>query len=290
MDPEKINEFKENGFVVIEDVFSYEEISDIRNKFHTELKSYGIDHDILLSGDISSIENDGIRNKSAMANIFYSDWKMAAMCDVRVYNLSKSLMLNTFGSNEEDYKHPFEQFDDVLPLIDRICYRLPDSIRKEGGLGMHIDRNPTNPYLYDSNKNTHLKKWRPIQSLICLTDHFDAQSGGLKVVKGFHKYCDEYFSKTPTDYGFGEFHRLKSKGHTALERKLEFVYAPRGSVVYFDNRLAHATCDIHIGSNGIVDTREVIYFSYVPNIGLNLNYCNAQTINMKKNLPPPMFL
>jgi len=154
---------------------------------------------------------------------------------------------------------------------------------------MHIDRNPTNPSLYDSNGKTRLKKWRPIQSFICLTDHFDAQSGGLKVVKQFHKYCDDYFSKTPTDYSVGEFHRLNSKVHTALEKKLEFVYAPLGSVVYFDNRLAHATCDVHIGSGGIADTREVIYFSYVPDTTLNREYCNIQTINIKQNLQPPMF-
>ena len=35
----------------------------------------------------------------------------------------------------------------MLLYIDRVCYRLPDSVQAEGGLGLHLDRNPLDPYL-----------------------------------------------------------------------------------------------------------------------------------------------
>lgn len=41
------------------------------------------------------------------------------------------------------------------------------------------------------NYITNAKKWRPIQSSLVLTDHHGCESGGLKLVKGFHK---DYFS------------------------------------------------------------------------------------------------
>jgi hypothetical protein len=74
--------------------------------------------------------------------------------------------------------------------------------------------------------------------MICLTDHFGSDSGGLKVVKGFHHQISDYFNDFD-QIGGGEFCRLNTKSHTALERKLEPVYAPKGSIIFFDNRLLH---------------------------------------------------
>ena len=97
-------------------------------------------------------------------------------------------MLNTFSSSiENKFERPLGFSDDVLPCIDRICYRLPDHIRREGGLGLHIDRNPYHPYKTD--------RFRPIHSFISLTDHYDFQSGGLQLIDKFHNEYDEYFCK-----------------------------------------------------------------------------------------------
>ena len=81
-------------------------------------------------------------------------------------------------------------------------------MRPEGGLNLHLDRNPHDPYL---EKSTGLSKWLPIQAIVCLTDHYDGDSGGLKVVPGFHKEIVKYFHESgkASSCSSGEFYRLK---------------------------------------------------------------------------------
>ena len=148
---------------------------------------------------------------------------------------------------------------------------------------MHLDRNPTDPYLL--NTKDGIKKFKPIQSLLTLTDHFGSNHGGLKVVKEFHKEIDEYF-KDKIYEGGGEFCRLNSKSHTNLEKRLEAIQAPRGSLVFWDNRLPHAT----FHKLGGFDTREVIFIGFMPEIDLNKKYCENQLKNIKKNIYPPAYL
>jgi len=172
-----------------------------------------------------------------------------------------------------------------LAYIDRVCWRLPDNIKSEGGLSCHLDRNPYDPYLMKSGS---LKKWRPIQAFVSLTDQYGTNSGGLKVVKGFHHKIDEYFNKNmkdDTNKG-GEFYRLNSKSHALLAKNLCPIDAPKGSLVCWDNRLPHATCQLLDG----YDTREVIYVGWLPNIELNKKYCAQQLENIRLNRPPPAYI
>ena len=154
-------------------------------------------------------------------------------------------------------------------------------IRHEDGLGLHLDRNPSDPYLLN---NGGLKKWRPIQSFISLTDQYGSGGGGIKVVSGFHKQLDESFINYHQEGG-GEFCRLNNKIHCKLHKKLEPLNVPKGSIVFFDNRLPHATCDNLSGN----DTREVIYFSYIPCVKQNAKYLLSQTEHFIKELIPPMY-
>ncbi len=73
--------------------------------------------------------------------------------------------------------------------------------------------------------------------------------------------------------------------HTSLSKKLEPINASKGSLVFFDNRLPHATCAKLYGH----DTREVIYFSFIPKIALNVAYNEQQIVNLRQNIPPPMY-
>ena len=50
-------------------------------------------------------------------------------------------MYETINGNKEDFNHPFGYANDILASIDRVCWRLPDIIRAEGGLELHLDRN-----------------------------------------------------------------------------------------------------------------------------------------------------
>jgi hypothetical protein len=97
MNENDINHFKEKGYVVIENVFNENEVNDIRNELHKTLSKYDINHDDIINGIIPPPNN--IRNKSVVANIYYSYWKLKTMLDDRVYQICKSLMNNTFSSD-----------------------------------------------------------------------------------------------------------------------------------------------------------------------------------------------
>ena len=124
--------FKENGFLVIENIFTQNEISAYRNLFHEQLNDHGFNHDNLLSNN--NINNVGVRKKGIAKDIFYSDWKMKIMLNDTIYQTIKDLIVNTFNSNDNLFEHDNGNFEDVLPYIDRVCYRLPDNIQTEYGL------------------------------------------------------------------------------------------------------------------------------------------------------------
>jgi hypothetical protein len=277
---EQLQEFKDIGLLVVENVFNESEVAKIREHYHQHLHELHMNHDQLLSGQATP--QSGARLKSDVATIFYQKWKLDAHLHESVYAYARQLLVETYGKHIDGFDHPFESFNEILAYIDRVCYRLPDHVRAEGGLELHIDRNPTDPYLL---KTTGLKKWRPIQSLLTLTDHYGSECGGLKVVntrvggaKNFHYEIDEYFEGQNFEGG-GEFTRLISKSHTALGRRLETVQAPKGSLIFWDNRLPHATCQ-HLVSS---DSREVIYTGFLPNTKLN------RLSNLRKNIHPPAY-
>lgn len=176
-------------------------------------------------------------------------------------------------------------------LVDRVGLRLPDHVRAEGGLGMHLDRNPFDPELRRAANGrggeSRLTKFRPIQAFVALTDQYGGESGGLRVVRGFQHDFDSYFaagSASSTSTG-GEFYRLNDKAHTALSRRLEPVDAPAGALVCWDNRLPHATA-AKLTSD---DTREVVYVSALPDIALNRRAILAQADAIRSNRPPPVY-
>jgi hypothetical protein len=283
MNIEDIHYFKENGYVIITDVFDDIEVENMRNNLHkTLLENYNHDHDKVLAGYIKPASD--VRIKSKLSNIFYKEFKLESFLNKKVYDLYKSLMDNTFASgNTPDFEHPLGSSNDILPYIDRICYRLPDHIRSEGGLGLHIDRNPLEPY--------NQKKFRPIQSFISLVDHNNNESGGLQLIPRFHKEYNNYFYKNHLNISIsgenieGEFHRLNSHVHERLHKRVETLIVPKGSIVFWDNRLPHKTCEKLTS----YDTREVIYFSYIPNVEINKKYFICQYNNIVKNINPPAY-
>jgi hypothetical protein len=261
MNDEDIEHFKEHGYVIVQNVFSNDEINDIRTNFHNELATLGIDHNAIMNG--TKPPPDDVRGKSVTSNIRFPEWKLNVQFDSRIYMLTKTLMDATFSSGTTpNFEHPLGQsVGDLIPYIDIVCYRLPDHIRAEGGLSLHMDRNPYNPY------GASLKKFRPIQSFVSLVDHYGGESGGLQLVSGFHKEYDTYFKNIiidPTNTE-GEFFRMHSKSYVSLQKRVQPLNVPKGSVVYWDNRLPHQTC----AKLTSFDSREVVYFSYLPNVPIN---------------------
>lgn len=279
---EQLEEYDKNGVLVIENVLTDQEVELARNLLHQQLLSYDIDHDKVLAGEQ---QVDDVRIKGKASRIFYNKWKLDVHLHPKIYNYVKDLMHHTYETGKKSgYEHPFGKFTDILPYIDRVCWRLPDCIKAEGGLGLHLDRNPVDPYLL---KVGGLKKWRPIQCFVTLTDHYGTNTGGLKVVKSFHHRIDEYFSKSDIEAGEkGEFFRMGSKSYASLAKELEPINAPKGSLVLWDNRLPHATCDKLDG----YDTREVVYLGWLPDIAINKTYWKQQSEHIKHNIPPPAYL
>lgn len=117
---------------------------------------------------------EGIRKKSEISHIIYPAWKLRAQLDSRIQRLYKNLMDVTFASGKlPGYQHPFGSSESLIPFLDMVCYRLPDHVRAEGGLGLHIDRNPLEPF-------KDIQRFRPIQSFIALVDHYGSEHGGIK--------------------------------------------------------------------------------------------------------------
>ncbi len=307
----QLQEFRENGVLVIEGVLSEAEVLHARTAFHQHIATLGIDHDAILSkSDTKSIPP--VRIKSPVSRIFYSDWKLLNVhLHPRVCQLAQDLIVATYGSGTDvDFIHPFPAFTNVKAYVDRVCYRLPDIIREEGGLGLHMDRDPLDPYLFKkvgkeqqqtkhkSNKlerqqNTPnaaealsgLTKWRPIQAFVALTDHYSGDSGGLRVVPGFHRHIDSYFKGKTSDAHGGEFYRMNSIQHETLISQCQPVIAPAGSLVLWDTRLPHATSAKLAGH----DSREVVYVGFLPTTPLNNEYLKKQLQAIRLNKPPPAY-
>lgn len=307
-----ILEYKQEGYVVVP-IFTAEEVSELRRNFH---ESLGVDHEALLSAgesaaDLALKTVGGPRVKSKAAMVYAPQWKLNACTDARLLSFVRRLQAATFGpADVPQFSHPFGRSDDVVLFLDCAQYRLPDTIRAEGGLGLHLDRNPTDPYLLNispkqpakgGKRNTKpvskrgsasstsaLTKFRPIQSFIALTDQYGSESGGLRVVPGFHKEHDQYFrngAKDEESLKHGEFFRFDATTHATLWSRAIPVDVAAGSVVFWDNRLPHSTAQKLTS----FDTREILYTAYLPSIPLNLSYAAQQLIAIRNKEPPPAF-
>lgn len=285
----QIESYKSNGVLVVPEIFSSEEVKRIRNNMHQYmLDRHGIDHEKVLSGDKEMIEKLGEpRIKSPMRNTFYAGWKLLDVnCDNRIYEVFKEIFAATYAIQAEGFEHVFGNFDpsDLGVYIDRVCYRTPDHIREEGGLAPHLDRNPFDPYL--QNIKGGLYRWRPIQALVTLVDHYGGESGGLRCVNGFHREIDNYFKEyQESELRAGEFYRLVSNKHTGLYKRCQPINAPAGSLILFDNRIVHSTCNKCIS----MDTREVIYGCFIPMVKLNQVYMSQQLQELVGNRRPPAY-
>jgi hypothetical protein len=289
-------EFHRDGVMVFEGVLTPEEVATARDCLHRDLGDRGIRHLDFNSGtdgacraseidrglrpETQSHKVSGARLKSAASSLFYPRWKVLDIqLHPKVVACMQGLMAETYLSQPSAYPNPFHVLSNRLyPFIDRVCYRLPDCIEAQGGLGLHIDNRPR----LDLGS---LKKWRPIQGFVALTDHFSAEHGGLKVVRSFHSQFDQFFKDYDGPVEAGEFFRMNSVKYAKLQKQCQFVYAPAGSLVCWDNRTPHATCDVLSGN----DSREVVYTSFLPDCDLNRQYAQEQWTAMTRGQPPPAF-
>lgn len=275
--------YKQFGYVVVENVLSEDDVEEARSNLHKDIRNRtGIMHG---SAEWTEGNKIGARLKGPGNNMYYGKWKFLNIhLKPSVVECYTSLLRETCGpGNVAGFEHPFGRCNEALCFADRVAYRLPDAINDEGGLALHLDRNPLDPYLLQAGG---LDKWRPIQSFVALTDHFGKNSGGLMVAPGSHNIVDEYFADNEEAKEAvgrrGEFFRMHSKKHSKMNNQLQVVYAPKGSLVMWDNRLAHGTCEKLSG----FDSREVVYTGFLPNTEINRSYIDHQLRAIRNNVYP----
>jgi len=255
--------FEHDGFVVVPDVLTPDEVAAARRGLRASIESgsgrsveeYASNPGLLLGG----------RANNPAAAIVAPRWKMRVHMHPRVVEAYTALYSQTFGFGRGIYAHRFGPVSvpTALPLIDRVACRFPG----EEGLGLHVDKpcdDPDHVRLY----------WRPIQSLVCLTDHWSVRDGGLQVVRGSHAALADYLGPdaAPEDGAI----KLMGKRHEKMRGRLETVLAPAGSMILWDARLLHATTPSL--REGV--TREVVYAGFLPNIEPNRRF--SATVQMKR--------
>lgn len=89
-----------------------------------------------------------------------------------MFGIMSTVFKHTFAEGIPGFESSFAGFNPLkgYSYIDRLAYRLPDSVASQGGLGLHVDCNPLQPC-------DDPAKWRPIQASVALTDCLTPSSG-----------------------------------------------------------------------------------------------------------------
>lgn len=301
-----ISHVVEHGFGVLQ-LFNEDTIKRIESKCDEELfKSCGAKYEHIISGSEEERNSSlkcigGVRKKSATSHVFYTKPIFDICISKTMQYIFDELYNSTYLTKNPLYQSPFKIEGNSVPFLDRYGFRLPSwipvttfddgiTIGPEEGLGLHIDMEPYNPYLYDSDGRSHLKKWRPFQSFVTISDHMMKNNGGICVVPDFHKRFDEFFKSynrgtkilERTESHSGEFFRMGECDNTPGMECIP-VLAPPGSLIIWDSRLPHKTtkkCDNVMG-------RKVIYGSWIPNCEINRRLVEGQRSHYKKGILPP---
>lgn len=194
------------------------------------------------------------------------------------------------------YAHPYGPFDPNQGYfyLDRTGFRVPDHISQrhtkgkrplQRSLTPHLDCCPS--ALYSSDKQ--VKRWRPIQSFIALTDNHTPDTGGFECVKGWHrqfetwaqrrKPCGKTGKPAPC---VGDFTPIRPEEDADVIARFAPVLYPAGSVVAFDWRIPHANAARHVGEA----PRQVSYGSFLPDVPINRVYAQRQRERFLAGMQP----
>ena len=226
----QVKQFLQEGYLVIEDVLSDDELKIATEGFRKTLwEMAGVDiHNLEGTGkhlsQLSSTNGSG-----GVLDIFYPAWKLQLQTNPKLFSIISQLWYamycrsstyhlsnNNKEEEEEDnlsYRcHPFlsEEMNDEFCCttgyvhIDRVGYRLPTKLAQQLGkskkrplqrsLTPHLDCCPDT--FYDTS-HTHKTMWRPIQCFVSLTDTETSNTGGLELVPKFHRNFHQWIHNRP---------------------------------------------------------------------------------------------
>lgn len=300
---QQIEFYKKNGYLVVPDVFSKEEVKSAADAFKSTLKA-----------KFGSVPDDGDgRITTEMAkdmlhggvmHIYYPSWKIAMQLQYKVHDIYAQLWEETYGKNDGNTKgwlHPYGACFDksMIAEIDRVGYRpgnkeqsSPTKPRSaELGLKYHVDFIPGEefPRVSTEKQRSQLRypvstrRWRPFQSFIAISDNSDTENGGLELLPGFHLQFEEWYAK---NYAKSSSEFTVLSGNNAFKKlQKDCISVPysAGSVVIWDYRTPHRNAR----SNKGPDPRYVIYGTYLPKVDVNVFYAERQREHYSKSILPP---
>lgn len=234
-------------------------------------------------------------------DIFYQDWKLKINEHPRVVSVIVTLLENTYAKCIPNFVHPYGKFisENVYMYIDRVCFRVPESISNhfftkkrtlQRSLTPHLDCCPQR--LYNSQKD--VPKWRPIQAFVALTDSLNPNEGGFEAHPGFHIGFDEWVQTrhvSPTRVGkprnteppcVGDFTPIRPIEDKNVLRGVRHIPCRAGDMVCWDIRIPHANSK----HNNSEQTREVIYIGVLPGTDMNRQYAEDQLNKFMKGEVP----
>ena len=288
---EHIDAFRSSGVLVIENVLSEEEVDIALGGFHECLGVAGC--------DVADLENTG-KSLSALSStggaggildIYWADFKLKVAENEKINRIMSELWASTYASETHDlWRHNHGSFDPFQPLaaIDRVCFRLPDTLSLQLGenakplqrhLAPHLDCCP-------HSDNNESMKWRPIQAFVSLSNTVEDNHGGFECCPNHHTSFGEWAETrewgTKAQKGGGEesvpppclgaFSPMRPKEDAAVLDKFTHIPVRRGGMVVWDNRIPHANSRYHRGET----PREVIYLGILPNVEKNRKYVEEQ--------------
>lgn len=269
------------------------------------------------AGNLRSLSTTG--GSGGVLDLFYPPWKLHLAQSPRFFSAISQLWAATYAaipSNRHEealpplfsshteksnktheisdaffedkllYAHPYGAFDPTQGFfyLDRTGFRVPDRISQchargkrplQRSLTPHLDCCPS--ALYSSDKQ--VKRWRPIQSFIALSDNRSPDTGGFECVKGWHrkfqawadcrKPCRKTGKPAPC---VGDFTPIRPEEDADVIAQFAPVLYPAGSVVAFDWRIPHANAARHVGEA----PRQVSYGSFLPDVPVNRLYAQRQ--------------
>lgn len=269
----QIEEFKARGVLVVEGVLSDAQVDEALLGLETALLARGVCPD-----QPSSMRNlaalSSTNGAGGVLDLFYDDWKMRLVEHESILQIMLDLFAHTFATCEGDFAHPYGEFDatKAYAYIDRVCYRVPDTVsiacgsRKrplQRGLAPHLDCCPH--LLYAEPSRT---KWKPIQAFVSLTATLDHDEGGFECCPGHHRRFADWAKLRPgtpssaAPVCVGEFTPIRAAEDADVLARFEHIPCGRGALVVWDNRLPHANARC----NRSTVTRQVVYIgqSTVP--------------------------
>lgn len=232
-------------------------------------------------------------------DVFYQDWKLEVNEHSKVVGIMNHLFQESYAKCVSPFSHPYGIFDPSKSLmyIDRVCFRVPESVSQrfrlkrkslQRSLTPHLDCCPHK--MYSSSKK--YPKWRPIQAFVALTDTLLPNEGGFEAHPGFHLKFDDWVATRKPSPSIdksnleppcvGNFTPIRPLEDKEVLHGIVHIPCRAGDMVCWDYRIPHANSR----RNDSTIAREVIYIGILPGIDLNVSYARHQLQRYREGKVP----